>query len=362
MGIGRGMITSLVAELIEEGAIYSGDTASAPRGRHPEMLFVRTRDRLVVAADIRFSRTYLMLSDFAGRPIATETMATIRSPGDLAAELGSRIGALLDSNAQGRECEGVGLVIPGMVDRATGRVLNSPQLGWRDVDIRDLVAAETNLPVEIENAPIACALARMWRHEGSDPAPQNFVYVTVSDGVGAALVVRGEVVRGDSNAAGEFGHVPLSLDGPECLCGARGCLEAHTSNLATVCRYLGRDFSPATAADVASMDIGIGDVIDRWKSGDPGALRALEETARYLAVGLSTIVNAINPATIFIGGEITDAWEVFEGPIADTIRVRGLTPRAALTDVISEPTTRFPRLNGATALITAPSYAAPRIA
>jgi predicted NBD/HSP70 family sugar kinase len=110
------------------------------------------------------------------------------------------------------------------------------------------------------------------------------------------------------------------------------------------------------------MDIGIGDVIDRWKAGDARALGALKETARFLAAGLSVIVNSVNPASIFIGGEITDAWELFEAPIADTIRKRALTPRAAQTEVVPEPTTRFPRLHGATALITAPSFAAPTIA
>lgn len=363
MGIGRGMITSLVAELIEEGAIYSGSTVVAPRGRRPEMLYVRTRDRLVMAVDVRLSKTYLMLGDFAGRPKAFETFDTIVDPAELASELAMRIGRILNHYQAVDDCEGIGLVVPGMVDRTTGHVLNAPQLGWRDVEIRDTLAAAAGLPVHIENAPIACALARMWLSSGDERAPQNFVYVTVSDGVGAAIVVRGEVVRGDDDAAGEFGHVPLSLDGPECLCGARGCLEAYTSNLATISRYLGREFSPHTARTlVASSGITIGDVIERWKDGDAKAGLALRETARHLAGGLSMIVNSINPGVIFVGGEITAAWEIFAPAIAEVIEARGLTPGAARTPVVPEAPDSFPRLYGATALVAAPAFAAPVIA
>ncbi|HVF39386.1 MAG TPA: ROK family transcriptional regulator, partial [Gemmatimonadaceae bacterium] len=269
MGIGRGMVTALVSELIEEGVIYSGATVVAPRGRHPEMLYVRTRDRLVIAVDVRFSRTYIMLGDFGGREIALDTMRTIANPAKLASALGRRVRNLLNAHGDGKSCEGIGLVVPGMVDRTTGRVLNSPQLGWHDVDIRDLLAEATGLDVHIENAPIACALARMWLSAGDDKAPQSFVYVTVSDGVGAAIVVRGEVVRGAGNSAGEFGHVPISLEGPSCLCGSRGCLEAYTSNLATVSRYLGHEFSPEVARTLlSSSGTTIEEVIERYAAGD----------------------------------------------------------------------------------------------
>jgi predicted NBD/HSP70 family sugar kinase len=327
------------------------------------MLYVRTRDRLVVAIDVRLTKTFLMLSDFGGRAKALESFDTIVDPKALAGELAHRITSMLNQHDAADDCEGIGLVVPGMVDRATGRVLNAPQVGWHDVEIRDTLAAATGLPVEIENAPIACALARMWLSGGNDKAPQNFVYVTVSDGVGAAVVVRGEVVRGSGETAGEFGHVPLSLDGPECLCGARGCLEAYTSNLATISRYLGRDFSPDTARTlVASTGVTIADVIERWKTGDERAEKALRETARYLAAGLAMIVNSVNPAMIFVGGEITEAWELFAPAISSAIKGRALTPSAARTPVVPEAPGSYPRLQGATALIAAAPFAAPVIA
>jgi N-acetylglucosamine repressor len=363
MRVGRGMVTSLVSELLSDGSIYEGSTVDAPRGRRPMMLYVRTHDRLVIAVDVRFSKTYLMLSDFNATPIALETFDTIVEPLSLVSALTRRIRRLLKTHRAAGKCNGIGLVVPGMVDQQTGRVLNAPQLGWRDVDIRDALAAATGLEVQIENAPIACALAQMWLGERGGDAPRDFVYVTVSDGVGAGVVVNGEVVRGHNNTAGEFGHVPVDARGPQCLCGSYGCLEAFTSNLATLSRYLGHEFSPTeTRHLLQESGITITDVIARARSGDRRAQRALEETARYLGGGLAVIVNTLNPAQIFVGGEITEAWDSLAPVIHKAIAARALTSLAAATPVNPDPASSYPRLRGATALVAAPLFAAPQVA
>jgi predicted NBD/HSP70 family sugar kinase len=363
MRVGRGMVTSLVSELLSDGSIYEGATVDVPRGRRPMMLHVRTHDRLVIAIDVRFSRTYVMLSDFSGTPIALEAFDTVVDPEALVVALARRIPRLLKAHRAAGKCNGIGLVVPGMVDQRTGRVLNAPQLGWKDVDVRDELASATGFEVQIENAPIACALAQMWLGQPGDDAPRDFVYVTVSDGVGTGVVVNGEVMRGHHNTAGEFGHVPIDPRGPHCLCGARGCLEAFTSNLATLSRYLGHPFSPTgTRQLLQESGLTINDVIARARSGDRRARHALEDTARHLGVGLSVIVNTLNPGQIFVGGEITEAWDRLGPVIRDVIRERALTPFAADTMLVPEPASSYPRLRGATALVAAPLFAAPQVA
>jgi predicted NBD/HSP70 family sugar kinase len=363
MDIGRGMVTSLVDELLGEGAIYEGATVDAPRGRKPKMLYVRTRDRLVVAVDIRFSRTYLMLSDFGGTPIALEQFDTITDPDALVQALAARIRRILATHDALGRCEGVGLVVPGMVDQRTGRVVYAPQLGWRDVPLRDALADVLRLPVYIENAPIACALAHMWLGQRGHETSADFVYVTVSDGVGAGVVVNGEVVRGHGNTAGEFGHVPIDLSGPRCLCGATGCLEAHTSNLATLSRYLGQELSPSqTRRVLQETGLTIFDVMARARSGDQRAQAALDETARHLGTGLAVIINALNPAQIYVGGEITAAWDQLAPIVRAAIAERALTAEAAATPLVPELASDHPRLRGATALVAAPQFAAPQVA
>lgn len=363
MCVGRSTVTSLVNQLLREGTIYEGAAVDAPRGRRPTMLFVRTHDRLAVAIDVRFSRTSMMLTDFGGMALALETFDTMVAPDSLVAELARRIKRLLRAHRAAGTCHGIGLVVPGMVDQTTGRVLNAPQLGWKNVDIRDSLSRATGLPVQIENAPVACALAHIWLGQTGHDAPRDFVYVTVSDGVGAGVVVNGEVVRGHSSSAGEFGHVPLDLDGPECMCGARGCVETYTSNLATLSRYLGHEFSPAVARELLSASgVTIDDVMTRARSGDEQAVKALTDTARYLGIGFAIIINSLNPAQLFVGGEIVGAWEQLEPIIRRVIAERALTTDAAATVIVPEPASSHPRLRGATALVAAPIFAAPQVA
>ena len=362
MDIGRGVVTSIIQELIDEGTIYEGATGPAARGRRPTMLYVRTQDRLVIAIDIRFSRTFIMLSDFAGTQIALESFATIFEPSGLVAELVERIGRLTSAHGVKGRCEGIGLVVPGMVDRESGRVLMSPQLGWRDVDIRDQLARGAGLPVYIENAPMACALAQMWLGQRGN-SPDNFVYVTVSDGVGAGIVLNGQLIRGETNSAGEFGHIALDPQGPQCLCGAHGCWEAFTSNQATISRYLGRELQPLWGGAVQQpAPLTIDDLIARARQGDARASSAIEATGRYLGIGIAGILNALNPSQVFVGGEITSAWDMIQGSVREGIMERVLTPAASSTPVIPEQVGGYPRLRGATALIAAPHFAAPRVA
>jgi N-acetylglucosamine repressor len=362
MEVGRGMVTSLVNELLAEGLIYEGATGHAPRGRKPTLLHVRSHDRLAVGVDVRFSQTHLLLSDFAGHEIALERFSTPLSPDDLVAQLTLRVRRLLESHAGTGSCEGVGLVVPGMVDRRTGTVVNAPALGWRDVDVRGALAARLGLPVHIERDAVACALAQVWLGQRSGDGPESFVYVTISDGVGAGLVVNGAVVRGHRDTAGEFGHVPLDLSGPVCLCGSRGCWEAYTSNPATVARYFGRELaSRESYAEIRESGFTVTDLIARARSGDDAALRALEATGRYLGVGLASIINVLNPARIIIGGELTAAWDLIGPGVRAVVAERTLTEGAASTPVTPEPAAGHTRLRGATALVLAPVFAAPAI-
>lgn len=363
MHVGRGMITQLVEGLITDGVLFEGAVANAPRGRKPTLLHVRTRDQFCIAVDVRFARTCVALTDLDGRQIALESFPTELNPDALVAELSRHVNRLLESHGI-TECEGIGIVVPGMIHRRTGHILNSPQLGWRGVEIREKLAAGTGLRVFIENAPIACALAHMWLPPFGSGEPDNFVYVTVSDGVGVGVVEDGEVFRGHGDTAGEFGHLPLSLDGPRCMCGLRGCWEAYTSNVATMARYFGLDASvPEGRERLRLSGFTMEDLITRVRGGDARARAALEETGHYLGLGLAGVVTALSPARILVGGEITGAWDLVQDIVAQRIRERTLTAAAAATPVAAVPLqNESPRLRGATALLVARKFAAPKVA
>jgi N-acetylglucosamine repressor len=365
MKIGRGAVSVLVNQLIQDDLIYEGITGEAARGRKPTFLHIRTKDRWVVAIDIRYSQTYLMLTDFGGRQIALESFDTLFSAEDLVKELAIRIKRLLKTHLLNGRCEGVGVVVPGIVDPSSGKIINAPALGWRNLDIKDQLNKALELPIHIENAARACALAQLWMGKNSEQTTNNFVYVSVSDGVGVGVVVRGELVRGRNFQAGEFGHIPLSEGGPRCLCGSVGCWEAYVSNVATLARYFGTDLTklePKSLLKNKQGSFSIPDLILCARSKDPKAKSALEETARYLGMGLSIVVNAFNPDRIFLGGEITQAWDIIEPIVRSSLARRAMTENAAATPIDISLGFEHPRLRGAATLVAAPNFAAPRLA
>jgi N-acetylglucosamine repressor len=363
MGLHRGAVSLIVNDLLSEGLIFEGATGESQRGRKPTFLYIDSRSRCVVAVDIRVSRTYLMVTDLLGRQLVpTGSFPTNRDPTLLIPELSERIKEILANHQEFGACVGIGVVVPGMVDRQTRRIIHAPTMGWRDVDLKESLTAATGLPVQVENSGKACALAQTWATRGDAAAIGDLVFVSVSDGIGVGIIVNGEVLCGRHNIAGEFGHLPLSIDGPRCSCGATGCWEAYISNIATLSRYFGRDLREARPVATEMATFTIEDLIVRARGGDAKAVAALQATARYLGLGLASIVNAIDPTRIYIGGEVVAAWDMIEPSVRAALAERALSPDAAKTEIRTVPLDDYPRLRGAAALIAAPAFAAPAVA
>jgi predicted NBD/HSP70 family sugar kinase len=214
----------------------------------------------------------------------------------------------------------------------------------------------------IENAGKACALAQAWDARSAGATPADFVFLSVSDGLGVGVVSNGQLLRGRHNAGGEFGHIPLALEGPRCACGSRGCWEAHVSNLATVSRYLGRELDPGKPIPAEVAALTVEDVISRSRQGDALAVAALNATARYLGTGLAAVVNAVDPARIYVSGEITTAWDSLAPIVRAALDERTLEPSRGEVEIVVVPAQGLPRLRGAAALVTTPAFAAPVVA
>ncbi len=357
MATRRGAVSLIVNDLITEGLLFEGATGESARGRKPTFLYIDSRKRCVLAVDMRATRTSIMVTDLLGEPtIAISSFPTEIEPGRFVRKLAARLRRALDEHGKGAHCEGVGIVVPGMVDRAGARVVFAPRLGWRDVPLRDSLQALLDIPVYIENSGRACALAQLWAsHEAGLDA--DTAYVSVSDGLGVGVVVRGELLRGRHNVAGEFGHVPINVDGPACACGATGCWEAYVSNLSTLSRYFGREISPRKPIPAELSRFTVDDLIARARSGDGKAIAALQATAHYLGLGLASLVNAIDPMRIHLSGEIISAWDLIETTVRQALLSRALAPAAAAEiEILPIPSQDYPRLRGAAALVAAPIF------
>lgn len=365
MDTSRANITLLVSELLEEKLVREGAQGNLRvRGRKPTFLYVNSGKGVAIAVDVRASRTFLMVTDSIGKHIGDiVSFATKFDPEEFAASLSWQIRKALIENGGPSSCDGIGIVIPGMVDRESGVVINAPKLGWKHVNLVELLEKEfEGTAIHLENSGRACALSQIWSTREEVHGQNDSVFVSVSDGVGIGIVINGELMRGKHNTAGEFAHVPLSIDGPQCSCGAHGCWEAYISNLATLSRYFGRDISGKQPESIETIEFTIEDLITRARGGDSKALTALQSTARYLGLGLASVINVIDPSFVYIGGEITEGWDLIEQQVREAIKERTLTPELGNTPIRIVPAVEHPRLRGAVALVTAPAFAAPKVA
>jgi predicted NBD/HSP70 family sugar kinase len=248
-----------------------------------------------------------------------------------------RIERLL-AQCEGKKVEGIGVTVPGRLDRASGKLVFAPNLGWRDVDIRTPIERATGLEVELENAANACVMAAVWFDHVQS---RNVVALTVAEGVGTGILVNGRVARGLSGMAGEFGHVPIDPKGPPCRCGGRGCWEVFASDRAALRYYLETSHESGLTFP---------DLLRLAEQGDNRAGDALDTMAHYLGRGMRMVVAGLDPAEILLIGDLTRAWNRF-GPILQAEVEAQILPGGIAPRLIPVYGDGMARLRGTVALV-----------
>ena len=225
MGTTRRQVTFIVNDVIARGFVYEGAKGEMRGAANRQFLYIDSRKRWVLAIDIRATRTSLMVCNLLqAKPLTGVTSVPTETNVKPPRQDGWRIGS------SARSPSITIWAVPGHRRRRTpawwgpaarGVLFSRRVWAWRDVPLREALAAATRLPVTVENSGRACARSReLWASRPDAPAAGDIAFVNVSDGIGVGIVVRGEVLRGLHNVAGEFGHIPLNVDGPPCACGA----------------------------------------------------------------------------------------------------------------------------------------------
>jgi predicted NBD/HSP70 family sugar kinase len=235
--------------------------------------------------------------------------------------------------------EGIGISLPGRVDPVTQRLIMALNLPWSLYDIKKAIERKIPLQVEMDNAANACLLSELWF--GKMDGVRNAVLVTISEGVGSAILANGQLVTGKSGLAGEFGHISMDPAGPRCGCGRNGCWEMYASSSAAICYYA--ELRPKSTRPT------IMELLNLAEDGDAEAIQALSKQAAYLGQGLRIITSALSPEVILLTGGLTSSWARF-GPIVEAELagnlLAGEPPRLAVTS-----DAELARLRGASALV-----------
>ena len=279
----------------------------------------------LIGLDIGGTKLAVVLADQKGtilhkirRP--TEAMrgpdAIIETLCEMAREVMGLSGVSVDDIA------GIGVSCGGPLDTATGIVYSPPNLpNWDAIPLKSRLENALSCAVCVENDANAGALAE-WMF-GAGRGFEHVVYMTMSTGIGAGLILDGTLYRGTSDTAGEVGHMTILPNGPVCGCGKKGCLEALCSGPSIARRARewltqqggGQSSLMYTLADGAPTAITAETVMAAARQGDVGALALVDETAWYMAIGLGNVVNVLNPQIIIIGTIIVKAADLLLKPI-----------------------------------------------
>ena len=224
---------------------------------------------------------------------------------------------------------GVGIGSPGPLNTQTGIVVMTPNLGWRNMPLRDRIADATGLAATLENDANCATLGEWWR--GAAQGAQHVVGLTVGTGIGGGVVLDGKILHGASDVAGEIGHMTIDMTGRLCKCGNYGCLEAYASgpNIAA------RAVEELLAGAVTKLPDYVGGDLDRItaqvvyeaaRDGDELALDVVRDTARVLGVGIATLVNSLNPEIVVVAGGVTLAGDRLFAPLRAEVKRRAFRP------------------------------------
>jgi predicted NBD/HSP70 family sugar kinase len=336
-GLQPSTVSAIVGQLIDEKWITEGAAAKRPRGRRPTMLTLN--DELVIlAADLRPGHAILAVIDLNGR-FLTRQVITLPSDAERASVKMAKAMQAMREQHPDKNFEGVGVSVPGRVNPETQRILLAPNLHWASFDLKKALADRLDLQIELDNAANACLISELWF--GHMDGVRNAVLISVSEGLGSAILVNGQIVAGRSGLAGEFGHIPIDPAGPMCGCGQRGCWEMFASSNAAL-RYH-EQLRPKTAA------ARIQDLLKLAEEGDVKALTALQQQAKALGRGLRLVTAALAPEMIIIMGDITALWPRL-APIVEremaAMMLAGAPPR-----LFAASDGELARLRGAAALV-----------
>jgi predicted NBD/HSP70 family sugar kinase len=361
-GLTKSSVSTIVAELVAARLVVELGTQRGSDLGRPGTALALARDGLaglgleinvdylaacVVDLARRTRVQYVEVGDNRARDPAAVT--------DLLARLAAA--AVAAARTQGLTISATCVAVPGLADPETGAVARAPNLDWSGVPLRRLLAGRVPAaltPVVVENEANLAALGELWFGDGGRLG--DYVHISAEVGIGAGIVVAGELFRGAHGHAGELGHTTLEPDGPPCACGGRGCLELYAGQEA-ILRRAGLD--PAASTSTGRADGPVGTLVARLAAGDPRALEALEVAGRSLGVATAALVKLLDPDSVVLGGvyALLAPWlrEPFQRALVAGIPMtRAAPPRVAISALGPDAAVR-----GAAGLVTARMLAHP---
>ncbi|MGP3985125.1 ROK family transcriptional regulator [Streptomyces sp. KR80] len=316
-GLSAATVSNIVRELKDGGTVQVTPTSAG--GRRARSVSLSGDAGIVVGVDFGHTHLRVAVGNLAHQVLAEEAEpldvdASAAQGFDRAEALVNR---LIATTGGATKVIGVGLGVPGPIDVETGALGSSAILpGWVGINPREELTERLGVPVHVDNDANLGALGELvW---GSGRGVKDLAYIKVASGVGAGLVINGQIYRGPGGTAGEIGHITLDESGPVCRCGNRGCLETFTA-----ARYV----LPLLFSS-HGPDLTVERMVQLAREGDPGCRRVVGDIGRHVGSGIANLCNLLNPRRVIIGGDLAEAGDLVLNPVRESV-ARYAIPSAA---------------------------------
>jgi glucokinase len=276
-----------------------------------------TQTIMIIGIDLGGTKIAAALATPSGRILTDVNIPTEAHKGkkQVIENIKKSVYALIRGQRTQISCIGIG--VPGPILYDKGIVIEPPNLpGWKRVNLKKILEKEFKVPVHVDNDANCAALAEAYF--GAGKRARHFIYITISTGIGGGIIINRKIYRGATGSAGEFGHMVIDSRGFTCGCGNVGCFEALASGTAIKKR---------AGMDAISVELAA-------RQGDKKALRVIEETAHYLAIGIANLVNIFNPELVILGGGVSQMRELLLNPIRKEFKKYALTLPAKSVKII----------------------------
>ncbi|MDQ1035442.1 putative NBD/HSP70 family sugar kinase [Streptomyces sp. V3I8] len=348
-GLSLATVATLVGELLGLGMLTEVGFEDSAGGRPRGLVAVDTSGGALIGVDIAETYVRVELFDLALTVLARadEDMrpGEIR-PEQVVGQVASAVGSVVaQAGVEAARVLGVGVSVPGQVDREAGVSEYAPNWDWHDVPLLGLLAEHIAFPLYLDNPLRACAVAELWF--GAARGRGDAVVVNLGTGVGAGLVLGGGLHRGVSNSAGEWGHTTLVLDGRPCHCGNRGCVETYVGAPGIMLNL--RESDPGSPLLHPEDQTATIDALARAVAAqDPVAMKVLRDTARCLGAAVADLVNLLDPEVIVLSSWVAATLgEPLLHEVREAVARRALKRPLAGTDIVLSPIPTDPVCLGA---------------
>ena len=333
-GLSAGLITGITHALISKGLVTEALGRPSTAGRKPLALNVRHDAAYVVGVDLGSFYLRVVATDILGNlvyKLRTETSLSEGRERVLDKTFTAIHKVINECGIPKETIRGIGMGHSGIIDPATGVVLSFPRPGqmteWKNVPLQQMLEQEFAMPCILEDSVRAIALSE--RCFGLGRNLEDFVYIDVGMGIGAGIILNGNLYKGPGGGAGEFGHMTVEENGPLCCCGNNGCLEMMASCAAIIHAARGAieqgvdsKIRELVEGDLKRISIEI--IAEAAQENDSLAFRVFHEAVSHIGVALADVVNLLNPGVVVFGGPLFRAAPYLLEPLKRVIKQRAL--------------------------------------